>query len=65
VRSWCAAQGASLALCDDLDGWDRGRGEGGSRARGCVNSYGWFMLLNGGNQQSITKVKVYIYLNAN
>ena len=44
----------SLVLCDDLEGWDWGRGRS-SRWRGCMYNYGWFKLLYGRNQYNIVK----------
>ena len=39
-------------LCNNLEGWD---GEGGSRERGHMYTYGWFMLMLGRNQQNSVK----------
>ena len=36
----------SLVLCDDLEGWDGGRGRS-SRGKGCIYNYGQFVLLYG------------------
>ena len=36
-------------LSNNLEGWD---GEGGSRERGHMNTYGWLILMFGGNQHN-------------
>ena len=42
--------GAPTVLCDYLGG-----GEGGSRGRGHMYTYDWFILLYGRNQRNIVK----------
>ena len=37
-------------LCDNLEGWD---GEGCSKGRGHMYTYGWFMLMYGRNHHNI------------
>ena len=39
-------------LCNNLEGWDV---EGGSRGRGRMYTYGWFMLMFGRNQHNTVK----------
>ena len=43
---------SNLVLCDNVEGWDR---VGGSRGRGHMYTYGWFMLMYGKNQHNIVK----------
>ena len=43
-------------LCNNLEGWD---GEGGSRERGQMYTYGWFMLMYGRNKYNIVKQLFY------
>ena len=45
VGSRCVSQRAQSVLCDDLEGRDMCKG--GSRGRGHMCTYGWFMLLYG------------------
>ena len=42
-------------LCNNLERWDGGRWEGASRERGCIYTYGWFMLMFGRNQHNSVK----------
>ena len=39
-------------LCNNLEGWD---GEGGSRGRGYMYTYGWFILMFDRKQQNYVK----------
>ena len=39
-------------LCNNLEGWD---GEGGSRGRGYMYTYGWFILMFDRKQQNSVK----------
>ena len=44
-------------LCDNLEEWDVGVGrwEGGSRGRGCVYTYSWFLLYNRNKHNIVQK----------
>jgi len=39
-------------LCNNLEGWDGGKKEGGSREKGHMHPYGWFTLKFGRNQHT-------------
>ena len=46
------AQEIQTGLCINLEGWD---GEGGSKGRGYMYTYGWFMLRFDRKQQNSVK----------
>ena len=46
----CDSGSSNLAPCDSLEGWDWVGGGREVQERGCVYTYGWFMLMHGRTQ---------------
>ena len=49
----CLMRELNLVICDNLERWDGW--EAGSRGKGHMYTFGWFMSTYGGNQQNIVK----------
>ena len=54
VGNCSTTQGAQYGVCDDLERWHQGLEEG-SRGRGHIYNYDWFVLLYGRNQHNMVK----------